>query len=91
MMQTISIKVSGKVQGVFYRQSTKEKALSLGIKGHVQNMPDGSVYIVATAEQDALVQLLQYCYKGPSGARVTNIETAVMELQLFDGFVIIRK
>ena len=54
-------------------------------------MPDGSVYIVATAEQDALVQLLQYCYKGPSGARVTNIETAVMELQLFDGFVIIRK
>ncbi len=79
------------MQGVFYRQSTKEKALSLGIKGHVRNMPDGSVYIVATAEQNALTELVQWCYEGPSGATVTNVETAVLALQAFEGFVIIRK
>lgn len=91
MIQTILLKVSGKVQGVFYRQSTKEKALSLGIKGHIQNMPDGSVFIVATAEQDALSELVQWCYKGPSRAKVKNIDIALLELQVFEEFVIIRK
>lgn len=91
MMQTISIKVTGRVQGVFYRQSAKEKAMSLGVRGHVSNMADGSVYIVATAETDVLAVFVQWCYSGPPRAVVTNVETAILELQHFAGFVIIRQ
>lgn len=91
MLQTISIKVTGRVQGVFYRQSTREKALSLGVNGHVRNMTDGSVYIVATAETDVLAVFVQWCYNGPPRAVVTKVDTAVLELQQFNGFVIIRQ
>ena len=90
MIKTISIRVSGKVQGVFYRQSTKEKALSLGINGEVKNMPDGSVLIVATADEKLLEQLVLWCAQGPPRATVTNIETKELQLHHFNGFSIIR-
>jgi acylphosphatase len=64
MLQTISITVIGLVQGVYYRQSTKEKALELGISGFVKNLPDGNVRILATGD---LVQTGPAVCKSRSG------------------------
>src|SRR5690349_14995665 len=74
MEQTISITVSGMVQGVYYRQSTKEKALELGISGRVKNLPDGNVHILATGTAELLDQLVQWCKQGPPHAKVTGVQ-----------------
>ena len=87
-MQTISITVSGKVQGVFYRQSTKEKALSLGITGTVENLKNGDVYIIATGTAEQLAALTTWCHKGPSRAVVSNVEAKELPLQFFERFSI---
>lgn len=90
MMKTISITVSGNVQGVFYRQSTKEKATSLGLAGEVRNLKDGRVHIIATGEIEKLNQLVEWCKKGPPRAKVTGVEVFNIELKSFGHFSIIR-
>jgi acylphosphatase len=90
MLQTISITVSGIVQGVFYRQSTKEKALELGIAGIVKNLPDGNVHILATGTNEQLDQLVQWCRVGPARAKVTSVNVDAVNRQEFLGFVIQR-
>lgn len=90
MQQTISITIKGSVQGVFYRQSTKEKAKELGITGFVQNLPGRSVLIHATGTKEQLDALLAWCQVGPPRARVLSVEPAVLPLQSFDGFHIRR-
>ncbi len=90
MNQTITIRVSGKVQGVFYRKSAAEKARELGITGFVKNMPDDSVMIVATGDKEVLDQLSAWCRKGPSRARVENIDIQDVPLKEFLQFTIDR-
>ena len=90
MMQTISITVSGKVQGVYYRQSTKERAIELNITGIVKNLRDGSVHIIATGTKKQLDELKNWCSKGPSRAVVENIEVKELPLQSFERFSIER-
>ncbi len=65
--------IKGKVQGVFYRASAREHAKSLGIKGFVRNLPDGSVELDAEGDEDLLNQLLFWCQHGPPGARVEKV------------------
>jgi len=89
-MQTISITVSGRVQGVFYRQSTREKARELGISGNVKNLADGTVYIIATGTRDQLDQLIEWCKKGPPKAVVSAVETKDLPFHEFSGFHIDR-
>ncbi|HEV8284313.1 MAG TPA: acylphosphatase [Chitinophagaceae bacterium] len=89
-MQTIRIKIEGKVQGVFYRQSTQEKAIRLGIKGTVKNCEDDSVEIIATGTKEKLDQLIAWCWEGPSRAVVENVTTQELSLQQFNNFSIIR-
>lgn len=89
-MQTIRIKVEGRVQGVFYRQSTQEKALKLGIKGTVRNCEDDSVEIIATGTKEQLDNLISWCWKGPPKANVTNVITQELSLQPFNNFSIKR-
>jgi acylphosphatase len=89
-MQTIKIKVTGRVQGVFYRQSAKEKADSLGIKGTIRNCEDDSVEIIATGSKDQLDKLVAWCKSGPPRAVVSNIATQQLSLQEFNNFSIIR-
>jgi acylphosphatase len=74
MLKTISITVSGKVQGIFYRQSAKEKATALDITGSVKNLDDGSVYIIASGAKEQLDELTRWCYIGPPHATVTKVE-----------------
>jgi len=89
-MQTMQIKVKGRVQGVFYRQGAKEKAESLGIKGTVQNCEDDSVEIIATGTKDQLDKLIEWCRMGPPRAIVTDVTTQELSLQQFKSFSIIR-
>ncbi|MEI9910843.1 MAG: acylphosphatase [Bacteroidota bacterium] len=90
MMKTVSIIVTGKVQGVFYRQSTKEKATALGVKGEVKNMPDETVCIIATGNSNEIEQLIEWCRQGPSRAEVTNVIVEENPLKLFEKFSIVR-
>jgi acylphosphatase len=66
--------VSGIVQGVFFREKTKQQAESLGVNGWVRNLPDGRVEAVFEGEEQAVKALVEYCNHGPSHARVTNID-----------------
>ncbi|MGE0588751.1 MAG: acylphosphatase [Cyclobacteriaceae bacterium] len=86
----LSIRVSGKVQGVFYRASTKDKARSLGLCGFVKNESDGSVYIEAEGDKEKLDQLVTWCRQGPPNARVENVETVEGEPKNFSRFDIKR-
>ena len=88
MAQTISIIVTGKVQGVFYRQSTKEKANELNITGIVRNLPDGSVNIIASGDTDKLRELLEWCWQGPRRAKVATVRHEEYAFQSFDAFTI---
>jgi len=90
MEQTISITVSGLVQGVYYRQSTKEKALELGVSGIVKNLPNGNVHILATGTADQLNELLHWCKQGPPHAKVSSVDVESVAAQVFMGFVIQR-
>lgn len=90
MLKTLSIIVTGKVQGVWYRQSAKEKATELGITGNVRNQPDGSVAIITTGLPSQLDQFIEWCRQGPPRARVTNVAIRELPLQPFDEFVIER-
>jgi acylphosphatase len=89
MLQTVLIKVTGKVQGVFYRQSTKETAIKSGITGEVRNMPDGSVRIIATGTKEQLKNLVEWCHKGPKRAVVTNVVAEDTALMNFPSFKIV--
>jgi acylphosphatase len=68
-----NIHVTGRVQGVFYRKSTVQKAQELGVAGYVRNQPDGSVYIEAEGFPDKLDTLVSWCWNGPELARVQNV------------------
>jgi acylphosphatase len=66
--------VSGRVQGVFFRSETKHKAESHNVKGWVRNLPDGRVEAVFEGEEEAVKALIEFCKRGPSGARITNVD-----------------
>jgi len=89
-MQTVKIIVIGKVQGVFYRQSTREKAIGLGIKGTVRNCDDDSVEIIATGTREQLDKLITWCKQGPPRAKVSDVTIQELSLQSFNNFSIIR-
>ena len=90
MLQTISIHIKGKVQGVYYRQSCKEIALELGITGKVMNLRDETVEVIATGTEEQLNKLITWCSQGPPTAVVTGVVVKELRLQLFDRFVIQR-
>lgn len=89
-MRAVSIKVYGKVQGVFYRASTLEEANTLELKGWCQNEPDGTVLIHAEGSVEAIASLTDWCSKGPRWANVSNVEIVETEVQHFATFDIRR-
>ena len=66
--------ISGYVQGVFFRYHTRELAQQLGLRGWVRNTPDDRVEAVFEGEKEAVERMLEFCHRGPSGARVTDVE-----------------
>ena len=89
-MKCIAIQVYGKVQGVWYRASTKKKADELGLKGIVQNETDGSVFIKVTGENSLLQALIEWCKEGPQFAKVSSVEVHDIDLKSFADFQVIR-
>ncbi len=87
-MKHFKISVTGRVQGVWFRQSTLEKAQELGLAGTVKNMPDGSVGIEAEGSEEALKKLIEWCGEGPDHASVENVVYAESELKNYKGFSI---
>lgn len=81
-------RVTGRVQGVFFRDSTRERALKLGLTGSARNMPDGSVEVLACGRQDALEQLRAWLQSGPPMASVASVESTDVEHQKFRNFTI---
>ncbi len=72
-MKHLSINVTGKVQGVYFRASTKQKADELGLKGTVTNLPNGSVQIEVVGETQPINQLIEWCHQGPERAKVKEV------------------
>ena len=66
--------IEGRVQGVFYRASTCEKAKLLNINGWVKNCPDGRVEAVFEGEKIIVNKMIDWCHKGPQGAFVDNVK-----------------
>jgi acylphosphatase len=74
MRKGITIKISGEVQGVGYRNEAYWVARKLHVAGFVMNEPEGTVYAEAEGEEQDLQEFLAWCKKGPITARVTNVE-----------------
>tara|TARA_R110000850_G_scaffold260905_1_gene388625 strand:- start:4 stop:282 length:279 start_codon:yes stop_codon:yes gene_type:complete len=86
----VAIRIRGIVQGVFFRKTTQQKAVQLGITGTVKNKDDGSVYIEACGTPEALKALVEWCHEGPPRAEVESVETKDMEFKEFKDFSIKR-
>ncbi|KKR80491.1 MAG: Acylphosphatase [Candidatus Daviesbacteria bacterium GW2011_GWA1_41_61] len=88
MIKHFNIRIFGLVQGVFFRDFTRQQAEKLNIKGFGQNMPDGSVYIGAEGEPPALKEFIKWCQKGPPLAKVDRVEISEGTVSHFTEFII---
>ncbi|HSL57407.1 MAG TPA: acylphosphatase [Acidimicrobiales bacterium] len=68
--------VSGRVQGVFFRDSCRRVAVGAGVRGWARNLPDGRVEVVAEGSPDAVDAVVRWCGDGPPRARVDHVEVA---------------
>ena len=82
--------VVGRVQGVFFRQSTLEQAERLGIKGWVRNLDNGSVECIICGEDNLLEQMVSWLRQGPPSAKVTHLEIIEMLWEEHQHFRILR-
>lgn len=86
MKSHIEGKIKGTVQGVCFRDTTRDFARSIGIDGFVRNEPDGTVYIEAEGEESQLEALREWLREGPSAAEVEEVDLNQAELKNYDGF-----
>ncbi len=82
--------IYGKVQGVGYRFSTSQTAVSLGINGWVKNLPDGRVEAVFEGREEAVEKMINWCYTGPRSAVVQDVLVRYEQVEGIDGFEIYR-
>jgi acylphosphatase len=75
----VRLRITGRVQGVYYRASARDEARALGLTGWVRNLPDGSVELVAEGEEPRIDRLVAWCRQGPPGARVDEVEVSRSE------------
>ncbi len=90
-MKHLNIRVTGKVQGVYYRATTKAVADHLGVKGFIINKPDGSVYLEAEGDDFELESLLEFCEQGPERAEVEQVVVEEGPIKGFENFVVLKK
>ncbi len=88
-MERVRIKVRGRVQGVFFRAHTQEKASRLGLTGWVRNTEDGGVETMAEGSRKALEDLVSWCHEGPPAADVKSVDVEWLKASgEFKGFMI---
>ncbi|MBC6988224.1 acylphosphatase [Hymenobacter sp. BT491] len=90
MVEHRTFRIHGRVQGVFFRQSTQKKAQKLGLTGYVRNEPDDTVWIEAEGPTEALDALAQWCRKGPPAARVDRVDVQLGAVQHYADFKVQR-
>lgn len=78
--------LSGHVQGVFFRETARRRALALGVAGWIRNAPDGSVEAAFEGAEDAVERLVEFCREGPRGARVEWVDVIAEEPEGLGGF-----
>ncbi|MFB6309053.1 MAG: acylphosphatase [Haloarculaceae archaeon] len=82
--------VSGKVQGVFYRATTREQATDRGVDGWVKNLSDGRVEAVFEGPEDDVESMVEWCHEGSPRARVDDVSVEYGDPEGIDGFEIRR-
>ena len=87
-MIAVHVRVSGRVQGVFYRAFTKDRARALGVKGFVRNIPGGGVEAVLEGERKFVGELLKVMKSGPTGAIILGMEFSELESKGYEDFEI---
>ncbi len=86
---TIHCFVSGAVQGVFFRASTKKEADLLGLSGWVRNLADGRVEVLACGERDRITRLQTWLHRGPPAATVTEVTVEEIPWRECSGFKVL--
>ena len=89
-MKTVHLKISGKVQGVFFRATAKEIASLHKISGWIKNTYEDNVEALITGEKEDVEKFIVWCKHGPEKANVKNVTITNIELQMFEGFEVIR-
>lgn len=73
MSDAVILKITGKVQGVFFRAETRNAAMGFGLTGYVKNMPDGSVLALVQGDKKNIESMIDWCHKGPPLSRVDGV------------------
>ena len=85
-MSCLHLLISGKVQGVWFRESMRQEALGLGATGWVRNLADGRVEAMVCGEPEIVNGLLEWARRGPPKARVAHVEADEIPERAFAGF-----
>jgi len=89
MITGVHVFISGRVQGVFYRANTKNKAEQLGVNGWVKNLSDGRVEAFFQGDEKTVDSMISWCKNGPPNAEVTNVDIKKeLVTETLEGFVI---
>jgi len=89
-METMHLLISGKVQGVFFRETARRLAEKLHLKGWIKNCADGKVEAVVTGDKSDVDQFIEFCKTGPERAFVENVKVSKRETTDFQKFEVIR-
>ena len=87
-MITVHVRISGRVQGVFYRAFAQERARALGVNGFVRNIPGGGVEAMLEGERKQVGELLKAMKSGPTGAIILGMEFSELESKGYEDFEI---
>jgi acylphosphatase len=82
------VRVHGAVQGVFFRVETRDRARSLGISGWVRNLGDGAVEAVFEGPEERVESMVEWCRRGPAGARVESVDVDWEDPVREEGFAV---
>jgi acylphosphatase len=85
-MKRVQVRIRGQVQGVFFRAEARARAESLGVAGWVRNAEDGSVEAVFEGDERRVDSMVDWCRRGPSGARVDDVEVETEQPEGETGF-----
>lgn len=89
-MKAVTIEVSGKVQGVWFRATTKAKAEELNLQGNVKNLTNGCVFIQAEGDEENVDRFVEWCKVGPEMATVKEVKIENSQVKNFMDFKIVR-
>ncbi|HEY6834885.1 MAG TPA: acylphosphatase [Gaiellaceae bacterium] len=85
-MTRTHVRIRGRVQGVFFRAEARARAESLGLAGWIRNAEDGSVEAVFEGDEERVRSMVDWCSRGPSGARVDEVDAEAQEPSGESGF-----